>query len=56
MEIGELREVILNIKEPVAASMVVSLAERLQHLMDMGLDYLTLNRETTTLSGASRGG
>lgn len=51
MEIGELREVILNIKEPVAASMVASLAERLQHLMDMGLDYLTLNRETTTLSG-----
>lgn len=51
LEIGELREVILNIKEPVAASMVASLAERLQHLMDMGLDYLTLNRETTTLSG-----
>ena len=51
MEIGELREVILKIKEPVAASMVASLAERLQHLMDMGLDYLTLNRETTTLSG-----
>ena len=36
--------------------MVASLAERLQHLMDMGLDYLTLNRETTTLSGASRSG
>ncbi|GAB6928568.1 excinuclease ABC subunit UvrA [Paenibacillus sp. JCM 10914] len=51
LEIGELRKFILEIKEPMAASMVTSLTERLGHLIDMGLDYLTLSRETTTLSG-----
>ncbi|UFJ42628.1 hypothetical protein LOK74_09095 [Brevibacillus humidisoli] len=34
-----------------AAPVVKSLAERLQHLVDIGLDYLTLDRETDTLSG-----
>ena len=28
-----------------------TLAERLQHLVDIGLDYLSLDRETDTLSG-----
>jgi excinuclease ABC A subunit len=35
----------------VAAPIVASLAERLQHVDDIGLGYLTLNRETATLSG-----
>ena len=36
---------------PVAAPIVATLTERLQHVVDIGLDYLTLNRETDTLSG-----
>jgi excinuclease UvrABC ATPase subunit len=39
------------IKDPVAAPMVDSLIERLQHMIDMGLEYLSLIRETDTLSG-----
>src|SRR5207245_11509397 len=51
MEVDELIEVIRAIKDPVAAPMVDSLIERLQHMIDIGLEYLSLNRETDTLSG-----
>jgi excinuclease UvrABC ATPase subunit len=51
MEVGELVDVIKDIKEPVAAPMVKTLTERLQHLVDIGLEYLSLDRETDTLSG-----
>jgi excinuclease ABC A subunit len=51
MEVGELIDVIKAIKDPVAAPMVEALTRRLQHLVDIGLEYLTLNRETDTLSG-----
>lgn len=51
MEIGELLRVIREIDDAVVAPIVKSLAERLQHLVDIGLDYLTLDRETDTLSG-----
>lgn len=51
MEIGELLRVIREIDDAVAAPIVKSLTERLQHLVDIGLDYLTLDRETDTLSG-----
>jgi excinuclease UvrABC ATPase subunit len=51
MEIGELIGVIKKIKDPVAKPMVNSLVERLQNVIDIGLEYLTLNRETDTLSG-----
>ncbi|KXK16080.1 MAG: ABC transporter-like protein [Chloroflexi bacterium OLB14] len=51
MEITELIKVVKGIKEPVAAPMVKTLVERLQHLVDIGLEYLSLNRETDTLSG-----
>ncbi len=51
MEIDELIEVIRAIKEPAAAPIVATLIERLQHLVDIGLEYLSLNRETDTLSG-----
>jgi len=51
MEVGQLIRVIREINDPVAAPVVKSLTERLQHLVDIGLDYLTLDRETDTLSG-----
>lgn len=51
MEVGELIDVIREIKDPNAAPLVEALTQRLQHLVDIGLEYLTLNRETDTLSG-----
>ena len=51
MEIGELVQVVRAIKEPKAGPIVNALVERLQALVDIGLEYLSLNRETDTLSG-----
>ena len=51
MEVDELIEVIREIKDPVATPMVENLIERLQHMIDIGLEYISLSRETDTLSG-----
>jgi excinuclease UvrABC ATPase subunit len=51
VEIPELIEVVKKIKNPAARPMVKALLERLQHIVDIGLEYLSLNRETDTLSG-----
>jgi excinuclease UvrABC ATPase subunit len=51
MEIPELIEAVKTIKTPAAEPMVKALLERLQHLVDIGLEYLSLSRETDTLSG-----
>jgi len=51
MEVDELVEVVKEITEPTAAPMVRTLTERLQHLVDIGLEYLSLDRATDTLSG-----
>ncbi len=51
MEVNDLIEVIRAIKDPVAVPMVNSLVERLQDMINIGLEYLSLNRETNTLSG-----
>ncbi|HEU5090048.1 MAG TPA: ATP-binding cassette domain-containing protein, partial [Roseiflexaceae bacterium] len=50
-EAGQLIGVLREIAEPAAAPMVATLTERLQHLVDIGLEYLSLDRETDTLSG-----
>ncbi|URN93663.1 MAG: excinuclease ABC subunit UvrA [Candidatus Pristimantibacillus lignocellulolyticus] len=51
MEVGKLNQVLREIDDATAAPVIKSLTERLQHLVDIGLDYLTLDRETDTLSG-----
>ncbi|AIQ64092.1 thiamine ABC transporter permease [Paenibacillus stellifer] len=51
IEVGQLIRVIREIDDAIAAPVVKLLLERLQHLVDIGLDYLTLDRETDTLSG-----
>ena len=51
MEVGELIGVIRHVKDPVGQSMVATLVQRLQYLIDIGLEYLSLSRETSTLSG-----
>jgi len=51
MEIPELIEAVKMIKTPAAEPIVKALLERLQNLVDIGLEYLSLSRETDTLSG-----
>jgi excinuclease UvrABC ATPase subunit len=51
MEVDELIEFIKAIKDPVATPIANTLVQRLQYLIDIGLEYLSLNRETSTLSG-----
>jgi excinuclease UvrABC ATPase subunit len=51
LEIGELVHVLRAIKEPKAGPIVRALVERLQAVVDIGLEYLSLDRETDTLSG-----
>lgn len=51
LEVGQLIQEIEKIDDSVAGPLLKALIERLQHLVDIGLDYLTLDRETDTLSG-----
>jgi excinuclease UvrABC ATPase subunit len=51
MEVDELLEVVKGITEPAAAPIVRTVTERLQHLVEIGLEYLSLDRPTDTLSG-----
>src|SRR4051794_33382123 len=51
MEVDELIPFVTRIAEPVGKEIVTALTERLQAVADIGLGYLTLNRETDTLSG-----
>ncbi|MDR6550118.1 excinuclease ABC subunit UvrA [Paenibacillus qinlingensis] len=51
LEVGQLIRIVREIDDPVAAPVAKALRDRLQHLVDIGLDYLTLDRETDTLSG-----
>lgn len=51
MQVSDLVEIIKKIDDPVAASMVKTLRERLQNMADIGMGYVSLNRETDTMSG-----
>jgi excinuclease UvrABC ATPase subunit len=51
MEIPVLIETLKKFKEPAAEPLVNAILERLQNLVDIGLEYLSLSRETDTLSG-----
>jgi len=52
MEVGELVSLVESIRgDAVAAPVVAMLVERLQHMVDIGLEYLSLDRPTDTLSG-----
>ncbi len=51
MEVGQLIAVVRQIKDPQAEPLVRTLGERLEHLVDIGLEYLSLDRPTDTLSG-----
>lgn len=51
MEATELVEVIASLTEPTAKPVVESLVDRLTNLVTIGLGYLSLDRETATLSG-----
>ncbi len=51
MEVDQLLEVVKGITEPAVAPIVRTLTERLQHLVEIGLEYLSLDQLTDTLSG-----
>ncbi|MCI6603251.1 MAG: excinuclease ABC subunit UvrA [Clostridiales bacterium] len=51
MTINELLHFVQSIHAPSASPIVSELVNRLQHMITIGLGYLNLNRETSTLSG-----
>ncbi len=51
IEVDELIPVIQEITLPAAAPLVKELTHRLQQLVNIGLEYLSLDRQTDTLSG-----
>ncbi|TCC96965.1 ATP-binding cassette domain-containing protein [Pedobacter hiemivivus] len=51
MDISELKKAVEKIKVTIAGTMVNAILEQLNHMIDIGLGYLFLGRETSSLSG-----
>lgn len=51
MEFRELREELLKITDPRGVTIVEQLVASLDRMIDIGLPYLSMNRESSTLSG-----
>ncbi|MBC8085044.1 MAG: excinuclease ABC subunit UvrA, partial [Hymenobacter sp.] len=51
LPVGELAAFVRQLPAPALAPLLVALATRLEQLVAIGLGYLTLNRESSTLSG-----
>ncbi|MCL2388384.1 MAG: excinuclease ABC subunit UvrA, partial [Defluviitaleaceae bacterium] len=51
MQVDELINVVGGINAPEVATVIKNLTQRLHDLINIGLDYVSLNRETATLSG-----
>ena len=51
MQVSELAAFIHSLRAPSVAPLLARLSERLDHLVEIGLGYLSLSRETATLSG-----
>lgn len=51
MEVADLVDVLARIDDPVATPIAAAARDRLDRLVGIGLGYLSLDRETTTLSG-----
>ncbi|UWD49593.1 excinuclease ABC subunit UvrA [Clostridioides difficile] len=51
MQLDELAKVIKDINEPEAQPLLKGILEKLNNIIDIGLGYLTLDRETSSLSG-----
>jgi len=51
LQVDELLEIIQKINDKNVKPIIMNLTERLKDLIQIGLDYVSLNRETSTLSG-----
>ncbi len=51
MQVSELAEFVRSLRAPKVAPLLARLSERLDHLVEIGLGYLSLSRATATLSG-----
>ncbi len=51
MQVSDLAEMVRNLKAPQVGPMLTSLAARLENLVTIGMGYLSLDRESSSLSG-----